>query len=464
MAVPSGAMLRRVPLPHEDEDLPARRDFHLALAGVVFPFASFVLSAMLAWKNARAPRTAGQASWTRRLVGLAALDFLVMLSLVALTAGKLPAPAVPAPPGPRVGVVLDPSDRGQGAEVLSVLSGSPADRAGIRPGDAVTAVDGQPIRSNVELTATMGATRPGQARSLTLRRGDVVLDVSAVPTAIADLPPEPTPLFEPEGPQPPLRGNLVHLGAAWGAAVGLLAVVALLAARRAPALAPSPLGLWLAFAGTLALANLALVATTLVVARVVGGSSLGGGLLGIFAGSGVMLAVAAAWRARLRSTGALAIEPRRAPAPRTVVMGMGYILAGLPRVGLVLAAATTLLHLPSTDPGAEIRELVHPGVSPAAVGVLVIAAVILAPLGEETLFRGVLLPWLRRFLSPDAAAWASAWIFAAGHLRYGPSVLVVVVYGLALAWARMHTGRLRAPIAMHMLINAVAMAVTLIHG
>ena len=51
----------------------------------------------------------------------------------------------------------------------------------------------------------------------------------------------------------------------------------------------------------------------------------------------------------------------------------------------------------------------------------------------ETLFRDVLLPWLRRFLSPDAEAWASAGIFAVGHLRYGPSVRVVVVYGLALA-------------------------------
>ncbi len=91
-------------------------------------------------------------------------------------------------------------------------------------------------------------------------------------------------------------------------------------------------------------------------------------------------------------------------------------------------------------------------------------AVVLAPVGEETLFRGVLLPWLRRFLSPDAAAWASAWVFAVAHLRYGPHVLVVVLYGLVLAWARMRTGRLRAPIALHMIINAVALGVTLLRA
>ena len=205
-----------------------------------------------------------------------------------------------------------------------------------------------------------------------------------------------------------------------------------------------------------------MVGVSLAVGRVVGGRSLGGGLLGVFAGSGALLAVAAVWRARLLRRGALAIEPVGAPALRSVLGGVGYIFAGLPRVGILLIAAIPLFHLPQTDPGAEIRELVPSGLHPAGVALLVLAAVVLAPLGEETLFRGVLLPWLRRFLSPDAAAWASAWIFAVGHLRYGPSVLVVVVYGLALAWARIHTGRLRAPIALHMVINATALSLTLL--
>jgi membrane protease YdiL (CAAX protease family) len=349
---------------HEDEDPPARADFHLALAGVVLPFASFALSALLAGKNAAHRGGPAQASWTKRLAWLSAFDFLVLLSSIALVLDKAP------------------------------------------------------------------------------------------PSA---------PLEGPDSPAHPLLEGLARLGAAWGAAVGILAVIALIAARRVRGLDPSPLAVWIAFAGTLAAADVALVGATLAVAGVVGGSSLGGGLLGVCAGSGVLLAAAAAWRARLLRRGALEIEAPRAPAWRSVLVGMGYILAGLARVGLVLAAATRILHLPATDPGAEIREIVHPGAGPAGVVGLVIAAVVLAPVGEETLFRGVLLPWLRRFLSPDAAAWASAGIFAAGHLRYGPSVLVVVVYGLALAWARLHTGRLRASIAMHMIINATALAVTLVH-
>jgi uncharacterized protein len=448
-----------VPTP---EDAPARRDFNLALAGIVVPFTAFALSATLALKHARASGAAG-VTWARRLAALAALDFLVLLAMIAFVVGKLPAPAPPAPPAPRIGVTLDPRDRGEGAEVLSALPGSPADQAGIHAGDAVTAIDGQPVKKNAEMTATIGATAPGKDRALTLRRGGEAIEVSVRPTMIASPVSGRAPLFQPEGPGPPLRPQILELGAAWGAAVVLFAVIALAGARRAASLDPPALGVWLVFAGTLAAGDAALVGTTLGMGKVVGGGSLGGSLVGLFAGSATLLAIAAAWRARLLGRGALAIGPEGAPALRSVVGGVGYILAGLVRVGILLSAAVPLLHLPETDPGSEIRDLVHRGLGPAGTALLVFAAVILAPIGEETLFRGVILPWLRRFLSPDAAAWASAWVFAAGHLRYGPHVLVVVVYGLTLAWARMHTGRLRAPIALHMIINASALSFTLIH-
>ncbi len=455
-------MLRPV-LPPEDP--PARRDFHFALAGVVMPFGSFVLSAALAWKSLRTPAEGpAQAAWTRRLVGLAAFDFLVLLALLALTVGKkLPHPDEAPPPRPRIGVVLDARDRGEGAEVTSVAPGSPAAQAGLREGDVVTAVDGQPVTRNADLIAATAATPPGGERSLTVLRDGAKSEVTVHPTLIPEPSPEPVPLFQPEIRGPPPRANLAPLAAAWGTTVGLLAIVALIGALRAASLHPPPALFWLDFAGTLAAAHAALVGVTLAVVRVVGGASLGGGLLGVGAGSAALLAIAALWRWRLLRSGALAVEPPAAPAPGTVLRGVAYILAGLPRVGILLAAATPLLHLPEVDPGAEIRDMLRPGAGPGGMALLFFAAVILAPIGEETLFRGVLLPWLRRFLSPDAAVWASAWIFAAGHLRYGPSVLVVVVYGLALGWARLHTGRLRAPIALHMIINGGAMAVTLLH-
>jgi membrane protease YdiL (CAAX protease family) len=108
-----------------------------------------------------------------------------------------------------------------------------------------------------------------------------------------------------------------------------------------------------------------------------------------------------------------------------------------------------------------MQDLVGRGLGPAGIALLIFAAVILAPIGEETLFRGVLLPWLRRFFSPDVAVWVSAVLFGIGHLRYGFSLATIVVYGLVLGWARLHTGNLRASIVLHMIINAVATGVVL---
>jgi membrane protease YdiL (CAAX protease family) len=280
------------------------------------------------------------------------------------------------------------------------------------------------------------------------------------PAMLAAPPSEPTPLFRVEGSDAPITAAIERLAAAWAAAVVLLAVILVPFARRST-LDPPALRLWLVFAGALAAADVTLVVTTQAIRAVVGGASLGGSLLGLVAAGGMLLAVAAGWRGRLLRRGALVIEPVAAPALPTVVRGVGYIAAGMLRVGIVLAAVVPLLHLTQPDPGGELRELASRGLGPAGTALLAFAAVILAPIGEETLFRGVLLPWLRRFLSPDAAAWASAFVFAVAHLRYGPYVLVVVVYGLALAWARMRTGRLRAPIALHVLINAAALTITL---
>jgi hypothetical protein len=108
-----------------------------------------------------------------------------------------------------------------------------------------------------------------------------------------------------------------------------------------------------------------------------------------------------------------------------------------------------------------MRELLGAGLGPAGIALLIVAAVILAPIGEETLFRGVMLPWLRRFLGVDAAVWVSAVIVGIGHLRYGLGLSTVVVYGLVLGWARLQTGNLRASIALHMIINAMVTALAL---
>ena len=67
-----------------------------------------------------------------------------------------------------------------GALVSQVVDGSPADRAGIRTGDVITAVNGQPVKSNSELRNTIGLLRVGDKVDIGLLRDGKPLRVTAV--------------------------------------------------------------------------------------------------------------------------------------------------------------------------------------------------------------------------------------------------------------------------------------------
>jgi putative serine protease PepD len=57
-----------------------------------------------------------------------------------------------------------------GAKVGAVTSGSPADHAGFKAGDVVTAFDGESISNAEELTAAVGAKQPGDKVEITVQR------------------------------------------------------------------------------------------------------------------------------------------------------------------------------------------------------------------------------------------------------------------------------------------------------
>jgi S1-C subfamily serine protease len=62
---------------------------------------------------------------------------------------------------------------GQGVIITGVLGGGPAAQAGIRPGDVISDVAGQPVRTVSELLTRIAALAPGQPAAFTLlRRGE----------------------------------------------------------------------------------------------------------------------------------------------------------------------------------------------------------------------------------------------------------------------------------------------------
>src|SRR5256886_17106139 len=151
------------------------------------------------------------------------------------------------------------------------------------------------------------------------------------------------------------------------------------------------------------------------------------------------------------------------PSGLGIVGGFGLALTGsdargLLRVALVLVAAGQLGDSMVGAAGRTLgisshwtewfdRDLVW-GAWPVVL-VTLLDTVVLTPVFEELVFRGLLFGTLRRGLGPAAAALVSAVVFAVAH-GYGVLGLPpVFVSGGPAAWAHEPTGSLRPPITAH---------------
>ena len=102
-------------------------------------------------------------------VGFAVSADTVRREASALIAGKQPA-------HPYIGVSL--TDAPGGAGVAAVKGGSPADRAGLRAGDVVTAIGGQATASADAAVSAIDARKPGDQVAISFRRNGQTHDVS----------------------------------------------------------------------------------------------------------------------------------------------------------------------------------------------------------------------------------------------------------------------------------------------
>jgi putative serine protease PepD len=80
---------------------------------------------------------------------------------------------------PVVGVLLDQGYQGAGVRIATIAPagqsaitpGGAADRAGIKPGDVITALDGRPVTDENAFVVAIRAHKPGDVVSLTVRTG-----------------------------------------------------------------------------------------------------------------------------------------------------------------------------------------------------------------------------------------------------------------------------------------------------
>jgi len=87
----------------------------------------------------------------------------------------------PAPLPPRF---ADATGQRTALRVVEVVTGSPAERAGLRRGDLLLAVDGQPLRDAQSLQRLLFAEAVGRRTELTAVRGEALVDVVAVPAPL----------------------------------------------------------------------------------------------------------------------------------------------------------------------------------------------------------------------------------------------------------------------------------------
>ncbi|MGB3136148.1 MAG: type II CAAX endopeptidase family protein, partial [Nodosilinea sp.] len=91
-----------------------------------------------------------------------------------------------------------------------------------------------------------------------------------------------------------------------------------------------------------------------------------------------------------------------------------------------------------------------------ALLVFFITAAVAAPLFEEVLFRGFLLPSLTRYLSTSGAIALSAFIFAAAHLSLS-EVLPLTLLGAVLGFVYTRSRNLLSPMVLHSAWNSATM-------
>ena len=131
-------------------------------------------------------------------------------------------------------------------------------------------------------------------------------------------------------------------------------------------------------------------------------------------------------------------------------------LKGFLMVIPLVALATWLLQQVWTDPGGSnpLLEMVLASSNGLALLAFALTAVIFAPLFEEILFRGVLLPVLGRHMGGVAAVGISALLFALAHLSLGELVPLSVL-GIGLGLLRWQSGRLGASVCLHAMWNGL---------
>jgi membrane protease YdiL (CAAX protease family) len=146
------------------------------------------------------------------------------------------------------------------------------------------------------------------------------------------------------------------------------------------------------------------------------------------------------------------------PRPRDLIIGFsGLVLLYIP-----LAIAGHFFG--PLKSSAYMIELYHRALTSGQLPALAAALVVLAPVSEEILVRGFLLPgWAASWLRPGGAVVLTAALWALLHQQYELITMTdIFAIGLLLGWIRQRSGSTLTTIVLHATQNAAGLAMVAI--
>jgi len=146
------------------------------------------------------------------------------------------------------------------------------------------------------------------------------------------------------------------------------------------------------------------------------------------------------------------------PLGRMLLEAVGLLFFIYPLIGLSVWGLTTVLQL-EAEPQ-KILEYFILTDDLLAKGLVVLMAVVVAPVFEELVFRGFLYGVMKRYMGGLIAAVLTGLLFSLVHV-HAPAALAFVVLSLGLTLAYERTGSIWVPIVMHMIFNGVTLATAL---
>jgi len=166
-----------------------------------------------------------------------------------------------------------------------------------------------------------------------------------------------------------------------------------------------------------------------------------------------------------RTTGVREQLAVRAPGRRALGPALGAwvaVLAAAVVVQLGVGASTGSLFEPSLAVVRSATDMARFAHSTTVDWVLIVVrALLLAAIGEELVFRGLLYGWLARYLPMRGVVVVTSVLFTAEHGYYPVLLPMAMLFGLATGWLRSWSGSVVPGMAVHVLTDALLFVIAL---